>query len=109
MKNIPLYFGLVVLFISTGFTNVSNSGVELQIELDTNQSAIQINYTPQRIVYNLLIHINDSKGRTIFLENRYNVSGSYQCRFDMKNQPKGTYLVEIIGDNNHINKQIELK
>ena len=109
MKKVSLYFGLVLLFVSTGFTNSSKNGAELQIDFDASQSTIRINYTPQGIVYNLLIHVNDPKGRTVFLENRYNVSGNYQCSFDMKKQPKGTYLVEIIGDDKHINKQIELK
>lgn len=108
MKKAPLYFCLVVLFLSGGFTYQQNVA-ELQLSFDARRQAIQVNYIPQGIVSNLLIHVNDSKGQTIFLENRYNVSGNYQCNVDIKDQPKGAYFVEVISDSKHINKQIDIK
>lgn len=108
MKKAPLYFGIVVLFILVGFRLKENAD-ELHINFDSSRQAILVNYTPKGVVNNLLIHVNDSKGQTVFLENRYNVSGNYKCSVDIKGQPGGSYFVEIIGDSKHINKQIDIK
>jgi hypothetical protein len=82
---------------------------EFNIFNDKEHQSITIAYDAHDIVYNLLVHISDKSGRTVFLDNRYKFSGNYSRSFDMKKREKGMYYIEIIGDNKHINKQFELK
>ncbi|MES2590257.1 MAG: T9SS type A sorting domain-containing protein [Bacteroidota bacterium] len=106
-----LFFYLIfILVLSPLLSSAQQSdGNAIKIYSDSSHQNIQIDYEPQGMVYNLLVQVSDSSGRTIFLDNRYKFSGSYQKSFDMKNQKKGIYFVQIIGDDKHINKKIELK
>lgn len=104
------FYLIAFLLCSSAFVIAQTSNAnELNIFSDSNLQNIQINYQPQGVVYNLLVQVSDSNGHTIFLDNRYKFSGNYLKSFDMKNQKKGVYFVQIIGDDKHINKKIELK
>jgi hypothetical protein len=82
---------------------------EPKVIVDSVHRSIAIDFSRPNMVYNLLIHINDSTGTTIFLENQYRFKGHYNRSIDMQKPGKGTYFLEVIEDNKHTNKKIVLK
>jgi hypothetical protein len=111
MKNIVACIGLLIVFPAFLFAQVSNKdkNIDPQINIDNITKNVSIAFARTNTVYNLLVHLNDSTGNTIFLDNQYQFKGQYNKSIDMKKQKKGTYFLEIIEDNKHTNKKIVLQ
>lgn len=81
----------------------------LLVSCSNNDSIITINYQPSGVVYNLLVQISDSGGRTIFLENKYKISGRYQCKYNASVWKEDFVYVQLIADDKRFNKKIKLR
>ena len=84
-------------------------GNALQVFCTSKGSAITVSYRPPGVVHNLLVQISDSGGRTVFLENKYKFSGSYQCVFNAGLWEHDVLQVQLIADNKRFNKTIKLR
>jgi hypothetical protein len=107
-KKIIMSIACLIAFSSLLFAQASK-GTEPKIQVDAVNQNVDIDFTRTNVVYNLLVHINDSTGITVFLDNQYQFTGHYKKSIDMKKQKKGTYFIEIVEDNKHTNKKIVLK
>lgn len=113
MCSLAAYVRVSALFILLLFCRRADAQItaanDLRVYCSNNDSIIAINYRPAGIVYNLLVQISDSGGRTVFLENKHKFSGNYQCIYNA-NLWKGDFLyVQLIADDKRFNKKIELK
>jgi len=111
MKKTFLLSKIVFLLIVFPFFSQAQTAkvAEMKIQTDSIHQKIDIDFTTSNVIYNLLVHLNDSTGQTIYLDNQYLFSGHYKKSIDLKKQGKGTYFLEVIKDNEHLNKKIVLK
>src|ERR1051326_8015938 len=110
MKKKPILFSVFFLLISiSSFAQtVPEKKNDVQVHSDSLNQIINVEFPAQATIYNLLVHLNDSAGNTLFLDNQYKFSGNYKRSINLKKQGRGTYYLEIIKDNEHINKKIKL-
>lgn len=82
---------------------------EVKLESDPLNKKLNIAFSTEKEIHNLLVVITDSTGQTVFLDNRYRFKGNYKHSVDFKEYHKGWYLVQIIGDDEKINKKVDVK
>ena len=82
---------------------------DVEVVNDKLNNKMNIEFSANKEIYNLLVLITDSIGQTVFLDNRYRFKGDYKHSIDFKEYNRGQYLVQIIGDNQKINKKIDVK
>lgn len=80
----------------------------IKIEHDSVNQKINIEFLTTDIIYNLLVRVGEAGGQTIFLDNQYKYSGHYKREINVKSWTRGTYLVDVILDNNKTNKSIKI-
>jgi hypothetical protein len=105
---------LFSLLISTSFLSAqtaitSKIKKDVKVESDDLNKKVNIEFGTENEVYNLLVLITDSSGQTVFLDNRYHFKGDYKHTVDFKDYHKGEYSVKIIGDEEKIDKKIDVK
>jgi hypothetical protein len=81
--------------------------VEYRISDDPLKNKMNIDFEIVQPVYNLLVIVHDSTGKTIFLENRYRFTGKYQREVELIN--KGTFFLQIVRDEERFNKTVMIK
>jgi hypothetical protein len=70
---------------------------------------IKIDLENDKVIYNLLVIISDSTGRTIFLDNQYRFKGNYSNTIDLETEKKGNYFLKIIKDEKRIEKNLRIE
>jgi hypothetical protein len=70
---------------------------------------IKIDLENDKVIYNLLVIISDSTGRTIFLDNQYRFKGNYSNTIDLETEKKGNYSLKIIKDEKRIEKNLRIE
>ncbi len=96
------------LFCKAG-VGQSTSANTLLVSSSSNDSLLTLNYEPLGMVNNLLVQINDSGGRTIFIDNKYRFSGNYQAVYDVSLWKADVVYVQLIADEKHFNKRVRLR
>ncbi len=112
-KKLFLLLLIVILFIalkSNAQTVSSPKNIdEVEVVSDELNNKMNIEFSTEKEIYNLLVLITDSLGQTVFLDNRYRFKGDYKHSIDFKNYNKGPYSIKIIGDNEKIIKKVDVK
>lgn len=81
----------------------------LKIEKDSKTRSLKISFEEKDIIYNLLVRVYDNTGRTIFLDNQFKFSGTYNQTVDLTLQGKGTYLIEVTKDQEQYLKKLHFR
>ncbi|MCW3075674.1 MAG: hypothetical protein JWO32_283 [Bacteroidetes bacterium] len=84
-----------------------NANVKVECEKFSNR--VDIEFSALKEISNLLVLITDSLGQTIFLDNQYRFKGNYKIHADLSNNLKGKYTVRIIGDEQKIDRKIDVQ
>jgi hypothetical protein len=102
-------FGLLSSFLSAQNAGSSKIKDDVKVINDHLANKVDIEFSSDKEIYNLLVLITDSLGQTYFLDNRYRFKGNYKHSVDFKDYHKGVYSVKIIGDDDKIDKKINVK
>jgi|ERR1051326_373106 hypothetical protein len=102
-KKLPIY---IFLFVSkSSFSQLS----VITVQNDSLQKKITVDFKQPKIIFNLLLRLNDEKGTTFFFDNKYKFSGHYFKQIDVSKIKKGNYKLEVIRDDEHFLEDIFLK
>ena len=112
MDNKNLFITIIVLigFSTTVIAQIAAPQLiasDLKIVNDSINHKVDIEFTSDKEISNLLILITDSLGNTMFLDNQYRFKGYYKQIVDLKEAKKGNYFLKIIKDDEQINKKLK--
>lgn len=116
LPHCTLYKSLYILCLVIGQQTLSgqtagarkiNDDVKLQCNKLSNN--VSIEFSARNEILNLLVIVTDSIGNTIFLENQYRFKGNYKRLINFTSHPKGKYQVKIIGDEQKINRKLDVQ
>jgi|ERR1051326_2915287 hypothetical protein len=97
---------LFVLFTSVSFAQSAGKGAK--IEKDSVLKEIRVEFNADKEIATVLVLITDSTGKTLFLDNHSRFKGPYKHHFDMAPFGAGNYFVQVIKDEEHVNKKLIL-
>ena len=83
-----------------------STGSDLKIMNDSINHKVDIEFTVDKEISNLLVLVSDSLGNTLFLDNQYRFKGNYKHTLDFKERGKKWYSLKIIKDEEQISKKI---
>lgn len=108
-----IIFITIVVFIGFPATIISQTSApgliasDLKIVNDSIHHKVEIGFTADKEISNLLVSITDSLGNTMFLDNQYRFKGYYKQVIDLKEAGKGSYFLKIIKDDEQISKKLK--
>jgi len=88
---------------------VTQPQIAYNIIVDSVNNKIDINFDAETMIHNLLVTVSGPNSQTLFLDNQYNFQGLYHHQIDLNKYGKGTYYLNIINDEERINKKIIVK
>jgi hypothetical protein len=96
---------IIVFLLAIGQSFVANSQnkketkvYDLKINMDSSNQSINVEFLAKNKISNLLIHINNERGETIFLDNQYDFLEKYNKHFNIKDQIAKSFSIEVIAD-----------
>jgi hypothetical protein len=106
-KYIPFVFFAWFLGAGGFAQNKGLPGNDVSVTSSLNK--IEVAFDASNEIYNLLVLITDSTGKTIFLDNKYRFKGKYLKSFDLGKSKKGNFNVQVHRDDVHSKKTINVK
>jgi hypothetical protein len=110
-----LFFFLfpTILFLSNSITaqHTPPPTKQTTVSIVSNpvKQTVNIEFIADKEISNLLVVLTDSKGNTLFLDNRYRFKGIYKKDLDLTQSGKGDYSLQIINDEEKINKTLTMQ
>jgi hypothetical protein len=103
-----LVFIFCILISQRYSAQTAKESNDIRVTKGSGQKKIDIEFDNTKEIYNLLVLITDSTGRTIFLDNRYRFKGNYRHTVDMTGEKSGNYKLNVTLDETRINKNLRV-
>lgn len=90
--------------------NSSKTNFNDQLKVNVLQDrSVQIEFTADENISNVLVLLVDNSGNTIFLENHNNFKGIYKRTVDLSKSAKGDYYLKITNDDETVNRKLKFE
>jgi hypothetical protein len=101
----------LILFFSPALAIAQSEkdATEIRIAKISGNKKVSIEFNNEKEIYNLLVLITDSTGRTVFLDNRYRFKGNYKNTVDFQGEKNGNYKLKVILDEKHMDKNLRIE
>lgn len=102
----PVLFPVTLISPLNAQVSCVEGNPEVKVEVDSIHRKVNVEFSADKPIYNLLVLMTDSSGNTVFLDNQYQFKGKYRHNIDFAPGKKEKYFLQIIRDNDRFIKEI---
>jgi hypothetical protein len=103
MKKVLVSF---FVLLASHFYSQVNTDVKIK---EIASKKISVEFTCSSETHAVVVMVSDSSGTTLFMDNRFRFKGPYKWDVDLKKQPRGSYTLDVIRDDNKYSTTFTLK
>lgn len=111
MKHLLIFSFVLIAAASGKCQQEQRSQVTRNFSVCTGSKPMQctISFSCAVIIDNVLVLVHDSRGQTVFLENKNRFRGEYRKELDLNGLSPGDYTVQVYNDNEKLRSHIHIE